>query len=499
MRTPDTIPVTRAYRQRTHLSNGQPQPDRLKPIPISIPEPRSLPTRLKGLLDLFGRSAIALSETEIGANSSGVFPQAPPSAVVSVPPAHYPRKCAGRNQRPRRVSHIVRIAMQRVYLDHNATTPVRQEVLEAMLPYMTDVYGNPSSVHGFGREARVAVDNARDCVAGLLGADPSEIVFTSSGTESVNLAIQGTMSRMVPRGRPYLVTDAIEHEAVLNTCEWARNRFNCRIAVVDVDEYGMFSSGALAEAVTDQTAVVSIMHANNEVGTIQPLDVAADVARAHGALLHTDAVQTAGKKEVNVADMDVDLLSLSAHKFYGPKGVGALYVRRGVRFDPQIYGGSHERNRRAGTENVAGIVGLGVAARLAQNEMHEQAAHVAVLRDALEKRLLVEIPGACVNGHRTERIGGTLNVGFGELDGEAIVHSLDLHGIAVSSGSACASGSSDPSHVLLAMGATDGYARGVTRFSFGRGNTQADVDAVMDVLPEIVARLNSLAADSSVD
>jgi cysteine desulfurase len=379
----------------------------------------------------------------------------------------------------------------RIYLDHNATTPPAAEVVDAMAQALREQFGNPSSVHHFGQAAKAALDDARSAAAALLGADPSEIVFTSSGTESDNVAIRGVAEALEVTGRRHLITSSIEHEAVLNTFK-ALARRGWKTTLLPVDQSGIVSPEALEGALTDDTALVSVMHANNEIGTIQPVAQLARLAKGRGALFHTDAVQTAGKIPVDVKALGVDLLSLSAHKFYGPKGTGALWIRRGVRLQPPITGGKQERGRRAGTENVAGIVGLGVAAQLARGKMAAEGDRLAVLRDRLEDGVLASVLGTAINGVRSPRVPNTTNISFERVEAESLLIALDLAGIAVSTGSACSSGTLEPSHVLKAMGFPVHRTQNSIRFSLGAANTDADVDRVLEVLPGIVEKLRSL-------
>jgi cysteine desulfurase len=381
--------------------------------------------------------------------------------------------------------------MTRVYMDHNATTPLAGAVADRMSAVLREEFGNPSSVHHFGQRAKAAIDEARSAVADLIGADPSEVVFTSSGTESDNAAIRGAAEALEPSGRRHLVSSGIEHEAVLNTLK-SLSRRGWPVTMLPVGASGLVSADALGAALTDQTAVVSIMHANNEIGTIQPVAELTRLAKARGAIVHTDAVQTAGKIPVNVKALGVDLLSLSAHKFYGPKGVGALWVRRGLRLLPFMTGGKQERGRRAGTENVAGIVGMGVAARLALAHMAEEARRLAALRDRLEQRILQTVPGTAVNGDPDTRVPNTTNISFDRIEAESLLIALDLEGVAVSTGSACSSGTLEPSHVLKAMGLPAHRTQNSIRFSLGAINTDADVDRVAAVLPGVVDKLRSL-------
>jgi cysteine desulfurase len=379
----------------------------------------------------------------------------------------------------------------RIYFDHNATTPVDPAVAEAMTRALTDLFGNPSSVHHYGQQAKAALDTARSAVAALVGGEPSEIVFCGGGTEADNLAIRGAAEAMEAAGRTHLITSGIEHEAVLNTVK-ALGRRGWRTTVLAVDASGIVSPDAVREAMRDDTALVSVMHANNEIGTIQPVGALAHVAHERGALFHTDAVQSAGKIEIDVRALDVDLLSISAHKFYGPKGVGALWVRRGVRLSPVITGGRQERNRRAGTENVPGIVGLGVAAAIAAGKLASEAHRLAALRDRLEARVLSAVPGSSVNGAREPRVPNTTNISFEGIEAESLLIALDLDGIAVSTGSACSSGTLEPSHVLKAMGLGPSRSQSSLRFSLGRGNTEQEVDQLVVVLPGAVEKLRRL-------
>jgi cysteine desulfurase len=381
--------------------------------------------------------------------------------------------------------------VQRVYLDHNATTPVHPAVVEAMTKVLREDFGNPSSVHHFGQRAKSAIDQARSSVASLIGADPSEVVFTSGGTESDNFAIRGAAEALDATRRRHLIATTIEHEAVLNTLK-ALARRGRPTTLLRVDGTGIVAPDALKEALTDDTALVSVMHANNEIGTIQPILELARIAHDRGALFHTDAVQTAGKVTVDAKTLDVDLLSISAHKFYGPKGVGALWIRRGLRLLPVLTGGKHERSRRAGTENVAGIVGMGVAASLAAAKIDEEADRMSALRDRLEEGVLSAVPGTTVNGARSPRVPNTTNISFDRIEAESLLIALDLEGVAVSTGSACSSGTLEPSHVLKAMGFPPHRTQNSIRFSLGAANTEADVDRVVAILPGIVDKLRSL-------
>jgi cysteine desulfurase len=379
----------------------------------------------------------------------------------------------------------------RVYFDYNATTPLAPEVIEAVARASRDTFGNASSVHHFGQQAKAALDAARSELATLIHGDPSEIVFTSGGTEADNMAIRGAAEAIESTGRRHLIASAIEHEAVLNTLK-ALARRGWRTTLLPVDDSGIVAPDRLREALADDTALVSIMHANNEIGTIQPIAELAQLAHARGALLHTDAVQSVGKIPVDVRALGADLLSLSAHKFNGPKGAGALWIKRGTRMLPIVTGGRHERNRRAGTENVPAIAGLGVAARLAGGKLDAEAARVAALRDRLEEGILRGVPGTAVNGARGSRVPNTSNISFDRVEAESLLIALDLEGVAVSTGSACSSGTLEPSHVLRAMGLPMHRTQNSLRFSLGMFSTEAEVDRVVEVLPRLVEKLRGL-------
>lgn len=381
--------------------------------------------------------------------------------------------------------------MARYYFDHNATTPPDPEVVEVVGHALTDDFGNPSSVHHFGQRAKALLDEARSAVADLIGAEPAEIVLTSGGTEADNLALRGAAEALEPGGRRRLITTAFEHEAVLNTVKaLARRGWTATLLPVNAD--GLVSPDALAEAIDDQTAIVSVMHANNEIGTIQPIEALASIAHARGALFHTDAVQSVGKIPVHVRTLGVDLLSLSAHKFNGPKGSGALWIKRGTRLVATMTGGKHERNRRGGTENVPGHAGLGVAARLARRKLTTEAARIGALRDRLERAILERVPGTVLNGAPTPRVPNTTNISFEGLEAESLLIALDLEGFAVSTGSACSSGTLEPSHVLRAMGLASHRTQNSIRFSLGAGNDEAQVDALVATLPSVVEKLRTL-------
>ena len=379
----------------------------------------------------------------------------------------------------------------RVYFDYNATTPLAPEVAEAVARATQDLFGNASSIHYFGQQAKAALDEARSAVAALIHADPSEVVFTGGGTESDNFAIRGAAEAAEVGGRRHLVASAIEHEAVLNTLK-ALARRGWRTTLVPVDQSGVASPDQLRTAVADDTSIVSVMHANNEIGTIQPIADLSAIARERGALMHTDAVQSAGKIPVDVRALGVDLLSLSAHKFNGPKGAGALWIKRGTRLQPILTGGKHERNRRAGTENVPAIVGMGVAARLAIAKMSGEAMRVSALRDRLEEGILRAVPGTAVNGARTARVPNTTNISFDRVEAESLLIALDLEGVAVSTGSACSSGTLEPSHVLRAMGLPAHRTQNSLRFSLGMFSTEEEVDRVIEILPRLVEKLRGL-------
>ena len=381
--------------------------------------------------------------------------------------------------------------MERIYMDNAATTRVKPEVLEAMLPYYGEVFGNPSTIYYYGREAHKALDHARQQVAAAIGADKDEIYFTSCGTESDNWAIKGAAFAHQKKGN-HIITSVIEHHAVLHTCGWLE-KHGFEVTYLPVDEYGRVNPADVEKAITDQTILISIMFANNEIGTIEPIAEIAKIARAHNILFHTDAVQAVGAVPINVHELGVDMLSLSGHKFYAPKGVGALYIRRGVRIDTHQHGGAQERGKRGGTENMAQIVGLGKAIELATADVEGHAKKLAHMRDRLIDGILAEIPEVRLNGHRTERLPNNVNVSIRYIEGEALLLRLDLAGIAASSGSACTSGSLDPSHVLLAIGLPHEIAHGSLRLSLGDFNTEHDVDVVLEKLPQIVSTLREMS------
>ena len=382
--------------------------------------------------------------------------------------------------------------MRKVYLDNNATTRMREEVLEAMLPYYKNIYGNASSIHEFGRAARHAVDEARAKVASLLGASsPEEIIFTSGGTEADNFAIKGVAQALKSRG-DHIITSLVEHQAVLNTCKFlGKEGFN--VTYLPVDKYGIVSPDAVKKAITRKTILITIMYANNEIGTIEPIDEIGNIAKDNGICFHTDAVQAVGKIPLDVKSTNINLLSMSGHKIYGPKGVGALYIKKGTRITPQMQGGHHEMGKRAGTENVPGIVGLGRAAELAKTEIASEIKKLKELRDYLYKGITDRIEHITLNGHPDKRLPNTLDVGFKFLEGESIVLNLDMEGVAVSTGSACTSGSLEPSHVLTAMNIDPADSQGSIRFSLGRDNSKEDMDYVLEVLPPIIKRLRDMS------
>jgi len=379
----------------------------------------------------------------------------------------------------------------RIYLDHNATTPLDPVVADRMAQALREVWGNASSIHHFGQQAKAALDEARGAVSALIGGDTSEIVFTAGGTESDNLAIRGAAEALEPSGRKHLVASAIEHEAVLNTLK-ALGRRGWRVTIVPVDASGIVAVDRLRDALTDETALVSIMHANNEIGTIQPIAELASVAHERGALFHSDAVQSAGKIPVDVRALGIDLLTIAGHKLYGPKGTGALWIKRGVRLIAPVTGGKQERSRRAGTENVPALVGLGVAADVARQKMAAEAPRLSTLRDRLEAGILAKVSGTDRNGAASPRVPNTTNISIDRVEAESLLIGLDLAGIAVSSGSACSSGTLEPSHVLKAMGLPHARTLGSLRFSLGAENTEAHIDRVLEALPPIVEKLRAL-------
>ena len=381
--------------------------------------------------------------------------------------------------------------MKRVYLDNAATTAVKTSVLEKMIPYFSEEYGNPSSLHGFGQQARKAVELAREQVAKALGAKPKEIIFTGCGTESDNMALRGVAAMKKAKGH-HIITSSVEHHAVLHTAQ-ALEKEGFEVTYLPVDEYGRVSAQQVAEAIRPDTILVSIMFANNEVGTVMPIAEIGSVCREKGVLFHTDAVQAVGHAHIDVEQMKIDLLSLSAHKFHGPKGSGALYVRSGIRLPSFLVGGAQENNRRAGTENVPGIVGLGAAIELATKDIDRDVAELVKKRDKLMRGIEERIPFVKLNGHPTERLPGNVNYSIRYIEGESILLMLDINGIAASSGSACTSGSLDPSHVLLAMGMDHETAHGSVRMTLCEDTTDEQIDYVLDVYPKIVERLREMS------
>ena len=381
--------------------------------------------------------------------------------------------------------------MRRVYLDHNATTPVDREVLAAMLPYFADAFGNASSIHSFGQQTRAAVERARESVAALIGARPAEIVFTSGGTESDNHAIFGVVAAAAGE-KKHVVTTAIEHHAVLNACQALEQR-GVAVTYVPAGREARVDPEDVRRALRPETVLITVMHANNELGTVQPLEEIGRIAAEADVYFHTDAVQSAGKIPLDVNRLGADLLSISAHKLYGPKGVGALYIRKGTRLEPLFHGGQHQRGYRPGTENVSGIVGLGKAAELAREKLTEATARLTALRDRLEQGLLARVPHARVNGGGAPRTPNTSNIIFPFVEGEALVIALDLKGIACSTGAACSSGAMEPSHVLTAIGLPAEDARASLRFSLGRETTDEDVELALAVVPGVVEYLRELS------
>lgn len=382
--------------------------------------------------------------------------------------------------------------MRRVYLDNAATTAVKPEVVQAMLPYFTEYFGNPSSLHGFAREARAGLDKARAQVAAALNATSDEIIFNGGGTEGDNTVLRGVSLRYAQKGK-HIITTAIEHHAILHTAEVLRKELGYEITYLPVDEFGRVTAQQVAQAIRPDTILVSIMFANNEVGTIMPIAEIGALCRERGVLFHTDAVQAVGHVPIDVRAMNIDFLSLSAHKFHGPKGVGALYVRKGLRLPSFIHGGGQEKSRRAGTENVPGIVGLGAAIELAVTNIERNNTHMTKLRDMLIDGISASIPEVKLNGHPTERLSNSVNFSIRYIEGEGMLLLLDLNGIAASSGSACTSGSLDPSHVLLAMGLPHEVAHGSLRLTLSDDTTEEDVAYVLDVLPKVVQRLRDMS------
>ncbi|MGD0276703.1 MAG: cysteine desulfurase NifS [Syntrophales bacterium] len=381
--------------------------------------------------------------------------------------------------------------MKRIYMDYAATTPTDPDVLASMLPYFSEIYGNPSSLHAFGQEAKYAVEKARDTIASFIGASADEIVFTSGGTESDNFAVKGVAHARKNKGN-HIITSAIEHHAVLETGSFLeKNGFE--VTRLPVDEYGLVRAVDVEKAITDKTILISVMHANNEIGTIQPIAEIGAIARKHGIIFHTDAVQTCGHIPINVKDMNIDLLSASGHKLYGPKGVGILYIRKGTRIQPLMQGGDQEKGRRASTLNVPGIVGMGKAVELAGENMSREAERLTILRDRMIHDILSKIKHVRLNGHPVYRLPNNVNVCIEFVEGESLLLNLDMEGIACSTGSACTSSSLEPSHVLLAIGLPHEIAHGSLRFTLGRHTTGEDVDHVLNVLPGIVEKLRAMS------
>jgi cysteine desulfurase len=378
-----------------------------------------------------------------------------------------------------------------IYMDHSATTCTKREVLEAMIPYFSEHFGNPSSIYSIAGDSKKAIDAAREQVAKALGADPSEIYFTSGGSESDNWAIKGVAFANRKRGN-HLITSAIEHHAVLHTCQYLEKE-GFTVTYLPVDKYGMIDPADLKKAITEKTILISVMFANNEIGTIEPVAELGAIAHDHKVYFHTDAVQVIGNVRVDVKAQNIDLLSLSAHKFYGPKGTGALYIKKGVKIDNLIHGGGQERKRRAGTENIAGIVGLGKAIELATTDIDGHSRRIRGMRDRLLEGILAKIPAARLNGHPEKRLPGNINISFEFIEGESMLLWLDDEGICASTGSACTSGSLEPSHVLLATGLPVEISHGSLRLTLGDMNTEQDVDFVLEILPKVVSRLRDMS------
>lgn len=381
--------------------------------------------------------------------------------------------------------------MKRIYLDYAATTPTHPEVMKAMLPYFTDAFGNPSSIHSFGQEAKGAIEKARNQVAALIGAKSEEVVFTGSGTEADNFALKGVALANQGKGN-HIITSSIEHHAVLETCKFLEKQ-GFSVTYLPVDGYGMVDPSGVKKAITVKTILISVMHANNEVGTVEPIAEIGNIAREAEIYLHTDAVQTAGHIPVDVNKLNVDLLSISAHKLYGPKGIGALYIRKGTKVSSFMHGGDQERGKRASTENVPAIVGFGKAAEIAQREMLEEAQKLTVLRDQLIEGILKSIEHTQLNGHPVMRLPNNVNVSVDYVEGESMLLNLDLAGICASTGSACSSSALEPSHVLVAMGLPHLQAHGSLRFTSGKWTTEEEINQVLNVLPGIVSKLRAMS------
>jgi len=381
--------------------------------------------------------------------------------------------------------------MQRIYLDYAATTPTDERVVETMLPYFTEKFGNPSSIHSFGQESRAAIEESREKIASLLRAEPKEIIFTSGGTESDNFAIKSVAYANEKKGN-HIITSSVEHHGILEPCEFLEKR-GFEVTYLPVDKNGLVDPDDVKKSITNKTILISIMHANNEIGTIQPIAEIGKIAKESGIYFHTDAVQTFGHLPIDVNELNVDLLSISAHKLYGPKGVGALYLRKGTRIVPFIHGGGQERNRRASTENVPGIVGFAKAVELAKEEMNQEAKKQTLLRDKLINGILEKIDNAYLNGHPIQRLPNNVNVSIEFVEGESMLLNLDMEGIAASSGSACTSGSLEASHVLLALGLSHELAHGSLRLTLGKYTQEEDIDYVLEVLPPIVEKLRAMS------
>lgn len=381
---------------------------------------------------------------------------------------------------------------RRVYMDYAATTPMKKEVLEAMLPYYNDLFGNASSVHAFGREVKGSVDEGRDQIAKLINAESSEVYFTAGGSESDNWAIKGVAFANKEKGN-HIITTKIEHHAVLHTCEYLEKHHGFEITYLDVDSEGRIDLEELKNSITDKTILISVMFANNEIGTIEPIKEIGQIAKERGVLFHTDGVQALGNVHIDVKDLGVDLMAMSAHKIYGPKGIGALYIRKGVKLHSLVHGGAQEKRRRAGTENMAGIVGFGKAAELARINLDENIKRLTQLKEKLIDGVLEKIPYTRVNGSLENRLPGNTSFCFEFIEGESLLLSLDMMGIAGSSGSACTSGSLEPSHVLMAIGLKHEIAHGSLRLSLGYKNTEEDIDYVLQALPKIVDRLRQMS------
>ncbi len=389
------------------------------------------------------------------------------------------------------MKELLNMSQKNIYLDHAATTPVRKEVVEAMLPFFTEKYGNPSSIYSIARDSKKAIEESREKIARAIGAEPREIFFTGSGTEADNWAIKGVAYANRQKGR-HIITTAIEHHAVLHTCQYLESD-GFEVTYLPVDADGLVTAEQVRAAIRPDTILISVMFANNEIGTIQPIAEIGKVAKEKGVYFHTDAVQAMGNVNINVAEMNIDMLTMSSHKFYGPKGIGALYVRKGVKLTSFIHGGAQERGRRASTENVPAIVGIAKALEITTENLEQYNKKLTALRDRTIEEIQQKIPFIKLNGHREKRLPGNVNFSFEFIEGESLLLMLDMKGIAVSSGSACTSGSLDPSHVLLAIGLPHETAHGSLRITFGEENTDADVDYLMEVLPNIVQRLREMS------